>query len=235
LSVLDVDARPLADPVWAALTGPHAHLAQRIGQAVRYPPDVASFVALADPGDPLAWADLAGLCEPGEVVALARTGLEPPPGWETVFRVDAVQLLGTAVAAADDPEAEVLGADRVPEMLDLVGRTKPGPFRTRTVEMGRFLGIRRGGELVAMAGERLRLPGSIEISGVCTDPAHRGRGLAGRLVRAVVHGIRAAGATPFLHVAVGNTAARRLYGSLGFAPGGEMTFTAVRVPGVEQT
>ena len=38
-----------------------------------------------------------------------------------------------------------------------------------------------------MAGERLRPAGWSEISGVCTDEAVRGQGLAGRLVRAVAH------------------------------------------------
>ena len=70
-------------------------------------------------------------------------------------------------------------------MLDLVARTEPGPFLPRTIEMGTYLGIRRGGALVAMAGERLHPPGWTEISAVCTDDAYRSRGLGTRLVLAV--------------------------------------------------
>ena len=113
-------------------------------------------------------------------------------------------------------EAVRLGADDVPDMLALVARTRPGPFLPRTVELGTYLGIRREGRLIAMAGERLHPPGWTEISAVCTDAAFRGQGLGSRLVRAVALGIRERGETPFLHTAATNTAAIRLYESLGF-------------------
>lgn len=96
--------------------------------------------------------------------------------------------------------------------------------------MGVYLGIRRDGRLVAMAGERLHPPGWTEISAVCTDPAFRRRGLATRLVRAVAAGIRARGETPFLHAAADNTEAIRLYESLGFRLRREVMFGTVRVP-----
>ena len=127
-------------------------------------------------------------------------------------------------------EAVRLTAADVPEMLDLIARTRPGPFRPRTIEMGVYLGIRRDGRLVAMAGERLHPPGWTEISAVCTDPAFRRRGLATRLVRAVAAGIRARGETPFLHAAADNTEAIRLYESLGFRLRREVMFGTVRVP-----
>ena len=47
-------------------------------------------------------------------------------------------------------------------MLALVAATAPGPFGRRTPLLGRYLGIRDGGRLVAMAGERLRVPGHVE-------------------------------------------------------------------------
>lgn len=130
--------------------------------------------------------------------------------------IPGVQLVDVSLRAAADPEALVLTADDVPDMLDLVARTRPGPFRPRTVELGTYLGIRRGGALIAMAGERLHPPGWTEISAVCTEPAHRGQGLATRLIRAVAAGIRARGETPFLHTAASNTTAIRLYESIGF-------------------
>ena len=115
-------------------------------------------------------------------------------------------------------------------MLDLVARTEPGPFAPRTIELGTYLGIRRDGALVAMAGERLRVPGLTEISAVCTDPGHRGQGLASRLIRAVAAGIRRRGETPFLHVAGSNINAIRLYESTGFKVRTAITFAAVRTP-----
>jgi predicted GNAT family acetyltransferase len=119
-------------------------------------------------------------------------------------------------------------------MLDLVSRTKPGPFLPRTIELGTYLGIRDGGVLVAMAGERLHPPGWTEISAVCTDDGYRGRGLATRLVKAVAAGIRRRGETPFLHAAGTNTNAIRLYESLGFALRRQAVFRALRVPGADQ-
>jgi predicted GNAT family acetyltransferase len=125
-------------------------------------------------------------------------------------------MVDTSMRAEALPEAVTLGPDDVPEMLDLVARAQPGPFAPRTIELGRYLGLRHEGALIAMAGERLQLPGWVEISAVCTDPAHRGRGLGTALVRAVSAGIRERGATPFLHTAASNERAIRLYRSLGF-------------------
>jgi predicted GNAT family acetyltransferase len=96
--------------------------------------------------------------------------------------------------------------------------------------MGTYLGIRREGELVAMAGERLHPPGWTEISAVCTDDAHRGQGLGTRLILAVAAGIRARGEIPFLHAAADNTNAIRLYESLGFRLRHRTAFLGVRVP-----
>ncbi len=132
--------------------------------------------------------------------------------------------------AAPDPEAVLLGPQDVPGMFDLVARTRPGPFLPRTVELGACLGIRRGGALVAMAGERLHPPGWTEISGVCTDESVRGQGLASRLVLAVAHGIRERGETPFLHASASNTGAVRLYESLGFRLRRRTEFIAALVP-----
>ena len=64
----------------------------------------------------------------------------------------------------------------VPEMMELVERTQPGPFLRRTIELGTYLGIRDGDALVATAGTRMHLPGFTEISAVCTDDEHRGVG-----------------------------------------------------------
>jgi GNAT superfamily N-acetyltransferase len=221
---------PLDHPVRASLTGPHASLAERRGDVLRYPLDVSPFLAL--PARPTAgdWADLAELAGPGAVVPLAVVAPPAPEGWAPVFTMPGVQMVDDGVAAAPDPEAVPLTAADVPEMLALVERTRPGPFLTRTIEMGSYLGIRSGGELVAMAGERLHPAGFTEISAVCTDAAHRGRGLASRLVLAVAHGIRQRGETPFLHAAASNTGAIRLYESLGFRLRQTVTFAAVRVP-----
>lgn len=208
----------LDNPVWAALSGPHTGHARRYGRSARYEPDISPFAAIDDPADPAAWADLRVLTGRGAraLLAAAAPGLSAPAGWSDERRVPGVQLVGTGYHGAPDPEAVELSAADLPEILDLVARTRPGPFGKRTIELGTYAGIRRGGRLVAMAGERLRLPGYTEISAVCTDEAYRGAGLATRLVGVIGAGIRARGEVPFLHAALDNVAAIRLYERLGF-------------------
>jgi predicted GNAT family acetyltransferase len=101
-------------------------------------------------------------------------------------------------------------------MFDLVELTEPGPFAPRTIEMGTYLGVRDGTRLVAMAGQRVRLDGYTEISAVCTDPRHRGRGLAGALVTRLVDEIHTRGDVPILHAVSTNAVAISRYRSLGF-------------------
>jgi ribosomal protein S18 acetylase RimI-like enzyme len=227
-------SHPLDNPVRSSLTGPHAHFAQRHGNVLRYPVDVAPFIALPDVPDAADWDDVAALAGPGAPVALADVRVPPPDGWEMTLIGEGVQLVDAGVDAdaggRADGEILRLGAADVPEMLELAARTEPGPFLPRTAELGVYLGIRRGGVLVAMAGERLHPPGWTEISAVCTDEAWRANGFATRLVRALVTGIRARGETPFLHAIASNTRAIRLYEALGFRLRRATVFSAARVP-----
>ncbi|MFC9454171.1 GNAT family N-acetyltransferase [Streptomyces sp. NPDC056983] len=226
------NTRHLDNAVWAALTGPHIHFAERLGRAARYPADMYGFAALADPADPAAWADLHTLAGPSTTVRVKGVD-RVPSGWEVVGGGRGVQLVDVSLRPEHAPEAVRLGLGDVPEILELVARTRPGPFLARTVELGTYLGIRQQGRLIAMAGERLRLPGWTEISAVCTDPAHRGRGLATRLVRAVAAGIRERGETPFLHAAAANKTAIRLYQSIGFTLRTRTRILQVRTPGTD--
>ncbi|GAA2871768.1 hypothetical protein Acy02nite_30130 [Actinoplanes cyaneus] len=222
------DSRVLDDPAWLALHGEHARFAQINGLAARYHSEVAPFHALGDPADPQAWQDLDAFVPPGQPVMLAGLGSRPGPGWEVERSIAGVQLVDVSLRAEPDPSLVVLTAADVPEILDLIARTQPGPFLRRTVELGTYLGIRDEGRLIAMAGERLHPPGWTEISAVCTDAAYRGRGLATRLIRAVAAGIRARGETPFLHTGAANVTAIRLYEQLGFHLRRTVDFTAYR-------
>jgi ribosomal protein S18 acetylase RimI-like enzyme len=229
LVIMTPDERLLDEPVWASLTAAHAHLTERNLGAARYPPEVAPFAALGDAADPESWRDLAQLFGPGAIAVLPGVS-EAPNGWEIVDSVHAVQLVDTSLRAVTDDEAVRLGHADVPEILELITRTRPGPFLPRTIELGNYFGIRRDGALIAMAGERLHPPGWTEISAVCTDAAHRGQGLGTRLMRHVAAGIRERGESPFLHAAVTNVNAIRLYESIGFAHRREIRFLLVRTP-----
>ena len=138
-------------------------------------------------------------------------------GWRIVSRSRILQLFpGAGDLQIDEHAGTVLGsADRV-AMRELTQIAFPDFFRERTPELGLYLGVYEGGRLVAMAGERLALPGLQEISGVCTHPDFAGRGHARRLTRALIARHRRRGIGSFLHVSEGNAVARRLYESMGF-------------------
>jgi len=211
-----VEDAQLDNPIYSALGGPHARFAQVRGRARRYPDDVAPFFALPEAASEQDWHDAARLFAPGTYAAVWLEGAGPPDGWRAVTAFDLVQMVGERVTGAQFPEAIRLGAGDVPEMLELVEETEPGPFLPRTIELGDYLGIRDRGQLVAMAGERFRVDGWTEISAVCTRPSHRGRGLASQLIGALVAAIQSRSEGVFLHVLESNTTAIRLYEQLGF-------------------
>ena len=217
----------LDNAVYEALCGPHARFAQTRGRVRRYAPDVAPFLGLPPAPAAADWQDAAALLAPdGYAAVLSSSAL--PSGWHVARTFELVQMVGERVAGAPCPEAVALSAADVPEMLELVALTEPGPFLARTVERGDYIGIRRGGTLVLMAGERLRVPGWTEISAVCTRPELRGQGLASRLIAAVASGIQSRSEGIFLHVLAENATAIRLYEQLGFRTRLRGTLSVVR-------
>ncbi|GAA12783.1 GNAT family N-acetyltransferase [Gordonia alkanivorans] len=224
------DHTPLDNPARAALAGPHARFAEGVGTALRYHPDVCPMAALPDGPTAQDWADAARMVGPGNSLFIPVVADTPPADWQSKMHLPGVQMIDAGVPARPDDAAIRLTADDVPQMTDLVSRTRPGPFRKRTIEMGTYLGFRRNGRLIAMGGERLTLPGYTEISAVCTDPDHRGEGLASRLVLALAQGIRDRGETPILHADATNVNAIRLYEQLGFEVRKEVLFQVVTTP-----
>jgi ribosomal protein S18 acetylase RimI-like enzyme len=221
------DPSAFDNPAYASLCGAHAWLAQVRGRARRYPADVAPFMALPSQPSAKDWEDAAALVAPGSYVAGRYGAAELPDGWRAVQAIDLVQMIEDHVTGVDCAEAVPLGDVDVLEMLELVADTEPGPFLPRTIELGDFFGIRRGGALVAMAGERFRLNGWTEISAVCTRPSHRGQGLASQLMGTVLAGIHRRSERAFLHVMSTNAGAIRLYEELGFCVRQQATLTVV--------
>lgn len=219
-------------PVWASLTGPHAPLSTGGPLARRYPGDVSLFASALD-DSAQAQAALADLVQPGERIFIAqRADIVVPPGLVLLRHGRCLQMLVTVPLRdeAGSPELQALDDQDATDMLCLARLTEPGPFQPRTHTMGRFLGVRDQGRLVAMAGERFRLPGFTEVSGVCAHPQWRGRGLARRLSTAVAAHIQARGETPFLHAWDSNHAAIALYRSMGFEVRCELNVAVLERP-----
>jgi ribosomal protein S18 acetylase RimI-like enzyme len=223
----------LDNPVWHALTGPHAVFSEGSSLALRYQPDVCPFAALPDDVGLHAWEALRTLVGPGNVAMLFRPAVvELPAGWEVAYALTGLQMVATERIGEPDDEFVRLGPADVAEMTALVERTRPGPFLPRTVELGAYLGVRAPGDsrLVAMAGERMHPEGFTEVSAVCTDADARKRGLATRLIRAIAAGIESRGETPMLHVVAQNDTAIRVYEALGFTTRIAFEARLVRAP-----
>lgn len=222
---------PLDTPFWSALSGAQADLATGGDLAKRYMPDVSTIAGVPNAND--ASLDALGALIPagGGIIVPQAFEIGCPEG---VTR--SVAMAWQLVAREDGPETPrdlsivALNEADWPDMLALAKLTNPGPFMLRTPMMGRFWGVQANGVLIAMGGERARLTDYIEISAICTHPDHRGSGLGTAMCLHVRDQIRAAGKTPFLHAYQSNTAAIRLYQSLGFQKRCEIYATSFSKP-----
>ncbi|MFB9262603.1 GNAT family N-acetyltransferase [Bradyrhizobium erythrophlei] len=212
MSTSDLSIRQLDRPIWSALTTSQQMFAEGGALARRYHPAVTPFADMAEMS-PEGFAALAALLTGPEIAVLFTPDpVSAPDTFKVLLAETGEQMIGMpAESSLRGAEIVRLGADDVPAMLALTELTKPGPFSTRTHELGTFLGIRVGGELVAMAGERMKPGNFTEMTAVCVHPDHRGRGYAQALLAAVSRQIAARGEIPFLHVFTSNTSAIALY------------------------
>jgi predicted GNAT family acetyltransferase len=219
-------------PIWNALSSKQQRFAAGGALALRYVEDVSPLSALADHSE-AACAAMAALIPPSDDVSLVEAIAPPAPdGIEETLRAPLLQMIAPnmTISAAPDSIKPLSDADAA-DMLALARLTKPGPFRTRTHELGRFVGIREDGRLIAMAGERMHVDGLREISAVCTHPDYRGRGLGAALMGVVGARIMADGEIPFLHCYPTNEGAVALYRRLGFSVRAELLHCVWRKPG----
>jgi predicted GNAT family acetyltransferase len=203
---------PLDHPVWNALISRQQALAEGGTLARRYPPEIAPFAAMTDMSAQSFAALRALMTASDQAVLFTPEPVTAPAEFKVLLAKTGEQMIGTpAETAGRTADIVTLGADDAPAMVELTKLTKPGPFTLRTHELGTFLGIRIDGQLVAMAGERMKPANYTEITAVCVHPAHRGRGYAQILLGAVARQISARGEIPFLHVFSDNDSAIALY------------------------
>lgn len=220
---------PLDRAVWNALTSRQASLARGGGGALRMDPAYGFFAAMAAPSSD-GLSALVALAAPGTELGVVELTPPPvPPGLSLVSQTPIWQMGhdGRAPRLAPDLDIVPLSEADAPEMLALATLTRPGPFYSRTHQLGDFFGIRADGRLVAMAGERLKAPGFTEVSGVCAHPDVRGRGYAAALMGVVIGRILARGEAAFLHAYPTNTAAIALHRAMGFELRREFVLTVL--------
>lgn len=212
---------PLDRAPWHALSQDHRRLAIGTDLALRYPSDLLPFAASGD-DSPQALKALSNLLKPGQgLMYLQADPVILPPDLKLVSRDEALLMMappGPAPVNLSLKDIKPLGPEHLEQMLELADLTRPGPISNRAQEIGQFWGRFDHGQLVAMAGTRMRFSGFTEVSGVCTRPSHRGLGLARHLTAHVTQIIHRTGASAFLHAFKTNPEAISLYQGLGFQP-----------------
>jgi ribosomal protein S18 acetylase RimI-like enzyme len=215
----EADELALDHPIWSALTGHHQEIALGGHGARRYPPEIGPLAAMRE-ATPENFDALAALIPADDHVALFTVDrVAPPPNLAIQLAAFGYQMIATGGPIPAPASAELirLGAADALDMLRLVELTRPGPLGARTHELGEYIGIRSGRELVAMAGERMRFGRFAEISAVCVHPDHRGKGYAQILMLTLMRKLVQREIVPILHVFADNAGAIALYERLGFA------------------
>ena len=221
--------------VWHALTGPQADLAATAGGR-RSPAATATTSprsAASSTSTTRGWAALAELVGPQRHRRVpARRGRAHPARLDRAApraRHPVRRRRPRRATGDGEPRGRRAHGIRLARTwCALAAATEPGPFGPNSHLTGRWFGIRREGRLVAMAGERIRVEGYGEVSGVCVDPAVRGEGLGAVVTLAAAHGIQERGDRAMLHVRDGNDGAHRLYRRIGFEVRRPVTVAVLR-------
>jgi GNAT superfamily N-acetyltransferase len=213
----DLPERIFADPVWHALEMTHRRFAVSLGEARCYLADVAPFAAVSSPTEP-ALNQLRSLMALGESVWIFGQGHPHVPGLFLEKTVECFQMAlpDSAVLPVSNSEVKRLPDESAPDMVELTGQAFPGFFRDKTCQMGSYYGVRLDGKLIAMGGERMMIDNYVEISAVCTHPAHRGKGYAASIIGQLARDHREDSCVSWLHVSCDNHNAIELYLRLGF-------------------
>ncbi len=203
--------------IWLTLSGKHAHFAAGSGAVRRYAAGFSAIVGFPESQSP-DFEALAAFCDIDEQVYCPEWTGAAPEGWCIHVEKPVLRMVWQEAVPRVDafPDAVPLDSEHAARALELARLTNPGPFGLRTIELGEYFGWFESGHLVAMAGERMHAGPYREVSGICTHPDFRGRGLARRLALKLIRRQMLRGEIPFLHVMADNADARRLYIEMGF-------------------
>lgn len=216
----------LDNPIWQALNTAHAAFNEGDERLKYFYPDISPFVAMSD------WQEADQFYLDKHLPAdrgffyIIRDKIKLPGSCKKVFTIPLWQMVMQQHMpfTVKDTSIQPLDHTHIPAMIGLTALTRPGPFTQRTIEFGNYTGIFEQDQLVAMAGERLKIPGYTEVSAICTHPDATGKGYGATLLSAACARILEKGQTPFLHVRNDNTRAIQMYEKAGFTIRCEMDF-----------
>jgi len=206
---------PLDNLIWDTITQNHKHLSTLGKKAAVYHPQVFNFAGLKE-DTKQAWTELGKIVTTNRVITIPFKPPENQKQWQILHQLHVNQMMIEKPIPHKEMDLETLTVSDVPQMIDLMEITGAAPFMERTIEMGRYIGHKIDGKLVAMGGERMKAHGFVEISGVGTHPDYRRRGFGKAITCALTNEIFERGETPFLHCWDGNEPAFTIYKKLGF-------------------
>ncbi|MET9610186.1 GNAT family N-acetyltransferase [Streptomyces sp. NPDC006512] len=198
--------------------------------------DIPTVLAFSRPGDAAALEELAEALLPvlprrffGHLTGAVDKVLESAYAVQrhgTLLRM-ALTDPGLAAAHPDGPwRPAPLDRTDLPELLELFERAYPGNwFDHRMLDTGQYVGARRDGRLVAVAGVHVYSPAYrvAAIGNVATDPEVRGQGAGGACVAALCRQLSRTTDHIGLNVRADNATAIGLYRRLGFTEVTEFT------------
>jgi GNAT superfamily N-acetyltransferase len=204
-------------PAWWALTGVQQQFAIGTSHAKRYQRGLLPFAA-CEPGHSAGISSLSEWLQPGEIFYLIGELPTLPAAFTLLKELPCVQMV--LASKVDLPPADLsitpLNETHSEQLFHLINKVQPGYYEKDTWRLGNYYGIWQNDQLVACAGERMRLEGLTEISAICTHPAYTGRKYAQYLIAHLCNTNLQAGNIPFLHVLQTNERAIGLYEYLGF-------------------
>lgn len=225
--------RSLDNPVWEALSGKQQHFNQGTATVKFFPEEVSPFIGMKNWDEADRQELLLQIPDNRSFSVMIAKEVQLPEGTELIFSIPLYQMYCPALNKVQERALSIrtLSDADVPQMLELTELTRPGPFYTKTITFGNYIGLFQNDQLISMAGERLKTNGYTEVSAICTHPEYLGNGYASYLTSKVAEGIFLEGSVPFLHVRTDNTAAINVYQKLGFQVRADVHFAVFKKRG----
>jgi predicted GNAT family acetyltransferase len=213
----------LDNPVWFSLSETHQNFAVNYNHLKFYQPDYCPFGGFTTTQDLSKQVeDYASLVDNFFVV-----GNRPNLTNQALLKKELVclqMIIKNRIEVERIENITTLTHEHSSTLFELVNAVQPGYFKNKTALLGNYYGIFKNGELIAVAGERMKMFDFIEVSAIVTHPQHTGKGYAKQLIAHTVNNIFIKNKTPYLHVLENNFTAIKLYEKLGFITRRKISF-----------